>query len=128
MSKKTARENLKSFSWIYIVLIVLYIGATILCFAVPDIANQLKANFGNEIVITFCSGTAVSVVFCLLYFWLCRRVAEGKSQGTVYMILLILGIIGGIATAVAQKGFTVLSLEVIVDLIGLYYVIQARKE
>ena len=130
MASKTPKENLKSFSIVYIILAVLYIGALIICYAIPDIANSLKSNLGNDIFTYFGAATAVNVVFNLWYFWLCRRVADGKSEGTLYMILLILGVVGGIINAVTQqKGIiTFLSLDVVVDLCGLYFLYQARKE
>ena len=129
MAKRTPNENLKSFSWIYIILVVLYIGATILCYAVPDVANGLKSGFGDDIFTYFAIGSAVYAVINLWYFWLCRRVANGKSKGTLYMILLILGSISGIISAITQqKGIiTLLSIDVIVDILGLYFLYQTRK-
>lgn len=129
MAKRTANENLKSFSIIYIILAVFYVCAVILCYAIPDIANGLKGSLGNDIFVYFGAAAALSVAFNLWYFWLCRRVADGKSEGTLYMILLILGIIGGVISAFTQKGIiTFLSIDVIVDLCGLYFLYQVRKE
>lgn len=130
MASKTPKENLKSFSIVYIILAVLYIGALILCYAIPDIANSLKSSLGNDILTYFSVATAVNAVFNLWYFWLCRRVADGKSKGTLYMILLILSIAGSIINAITQqKGIiTFLSIDAIIDLFGLYFLYQARKE
>lgn len=130
MASKTPKENLKSFSIVYIILAVLYIGALILCYAIPDIANSLKSSLGNDIFTYLGTATAVNAVFNLWYFWLCRRVADGKSKGTLYMILLILSIAGSIINAITQqKGIiTFLSIDAIIDLFGLYFLYQARKE
>ena len=130
MASRTPKENLKSFSIIYIILAVLYICAVIVCYLIPDVANGLKSSFGNDIFSYFAFGAAVNAIFNLWYFWLCRRVADGKSQGTLYMILLILGAVSGVINAITQqKGIiTILSLDVIVDICGLYFLYQARKE
>ena len=130
MASKTPKENLKSFSIVYIILAVLYIGALILCYAIPDIANSLKSSLGNDILTYFSVATAVNAVFNLWYFWLCRGVADRKSKGTLYMILLILSIAGSIINAITQqKGIiTFLSIDAIIDLFGLYFLYQARKE
>ncbi len=128
MAKRTASENLRSFSIIYIVLSVLYIGAVILCSLIPDVANMLKASYGNDIMIKLIIGVAVSVIGYLWYFWLARRVADGKSNGTLYMVLLILGIVGSIISFFTVKGYGFLSLDAIVDICGLYFLYQVRKE
>ena len=128
MAKKTPRENLKSFSIIYLILAAFYIVATILCLAIPDIANGLKSNFGNEIIIIFITGAAVSTFFHIWYFVLARRVASGKSKGTLYMILLIIGIVGSVVSAFVSKGISFLNLNTIVNLCGLYFLHQVRKE
>jgi len=70
----------------------------------------------------------ISTILYLWYFWLARRVADGKSRGTLYMLLLILGIVGAVVSAWTQKGFAFLSLDCIADICGLYYLCQVRKE
>ena len=44
------------------------------------------------------------------------------------MVLLVLGIIGTLVNVFTQKGFSFLSLDAIVDILGLYYLLQVRKE
>ena len=129
MSKKSPSENLKSFSIIYIILIVLYIIGALLCNFVPEIANLFKGSAeAKDVLLAINIGTVASCIFCLWYFWLARRVADGKSQGTLYMVLLVLGIIGTLVNVFMQKGFSFLSLDAIVDILGLYYLLQVRKE
>ena len=71
----------------------------------------------------------VVVLINLWYFWLCRRVANGKSKGTLYMILLILGVVSSLVTFFTTKGAgRALSFDAIVDLLGLYFLMQVRKE
>lgn len=129
MSKRSPSENLKSFSIIYIILIVVYIMCALLCNFVPEIANLFKGSAeSKDVLLAINIGTVGSCIFCLWYFWLARRVADGKSEGTLYMVLLVLSIVSSLVNAFMQKGFSFLTLDVIVDILGLYYLLQVRKE
>ena len=129
MSKRSASENLKSFSWIYIVVSIFYVVATIICNVMPELKNGLTEGLGNDAMLTFNVSAGVVVVFNLWYFWLCRRVADGKSEGNLYMVLLILGVIGSLITFFTTKGVAkALSFDAVVDICGLYFLMQARKE
>ena len=81
-------------------------------------------------MIKFGITAGVTILLNLWYFWLARRVASKKSDGVLYGVLLILGIVGAIATFFTTKtGATgLLSLDFIIDTIGLYYLAQVRKE
>ena len=126
--KKSARGILKEFSWIYVILAVAYIIAFLLCLAVPEIANKLKEGLGNDIMIGLGATAVVSAIFYLWYFWLARRAADGMSNGTFYMVLLLLGIGGSVVNMLTTKGATLLNIDTIVDIIGLYFLLQVRKE
>ena len=126
--KKSARGILKEFSWIYVILAVAYIVAFLLCLAVPQIADKLKEATNNDIMIGLGATAVVSAIFYLWYFWLAGRVADGKSNGTFYMILLLLGIGGAVVNMITTKGATLLNIDTIVDIIGLYFLLQVRKE
>ena len=128
MSKRTANENLKSLSIIYIILAVLDIGALAICNLMPDVVNMFKTNFGDNVMIEMSITIAVSVILYLWYFWLARRVADGKSNGMLLMILLVMGIAGSLVNAFVQRKFAFLSLDVIADICALYYLYQVRKE
>ena len=94
MSKRSPSENLKSFSIIYIILIVVYIIGALLCNFVPEVANLFKGSAeSKDVLLAINIGTVGSCIFCLWYFWLARRVADGKSEGTLYMVLLVLSIV-----------------------------------
>ncbi|MDO5480985.1 MAG: hypothetical protein Q4F60_01395 [Candidatus Saccharibacteria bacterium] len=131
MSKKrTPYETMKSFSWIYIIMAAFYGIGTIICFVVPELANGLRESLGgNDGMIKLGTSAGVVILLNLWYFWLARRVADKKSDGTLYGVLLILGIVSAIATFFTTKtGVTgLLSLDFIVDTIGLYYLAQVRK-
>ena len=129
MSKRSASENLKSFSWIYIIISIFYVVGTIICNFMPELKNGLTKGLGNDAMLTFNVSAGVVVVFNLWYFWLCRRVADGKSEGNLYMVLLILGVIGSLITFFTTKGVAkALSFDAVVDICGLYFLMQARKE
>ena len=129
MSKKSASENLQSFSWIYIIVSLFYVVGIIICNVMPELKNGLTEGLGNDAMLSLNITAGVVVVFNLWYFWLCRRVADGKSEGNLYMVLLILGIVGSLVTFFTTKGIgRALSFDAIIDLCGLYFLIQARKE
>ena len=131
MSKKSSYETIKSFSWIYIIVAAIYIISTIICFAMPELRNGLEKSLGgNEGMIKFGIAAGVTILLNLWYFWLARRVAAKKSDGILYGVLLILGIVSAIVTFFTTKtGATgLLSLDFIIDTIGLYFLAQVRKE
>ena len=131
MSKRTPYETIKSFSWVYIIVAAFYIVSTIICFAMPELRNGLEKSLGgNEGMIKFGVAAGVTVLLNLWYFYLARRVAAKKSDGILYGILLILGIISAIVTFFTTKtGATgLLSLDFIIDTIGLYYLARVKKE
>ena len=129
MSKRSASENLKSFSWIYIVVSIFYVVATIICNVMPELKNGLTEGLGNDAMLSINITAGVVVVLNLWYFWLCRRVANGKSEGTLYMILLILGVVGSIVTFFTTKGAgSALTFDAVIDICGLYFLMQAKKD
>jgi len=129
MSKRSASENLKSFSWIYIIVSLFYVVGTIICNVMPELKNGLTEGLGNDAMLSLNITAGVVVVFNLWYFWLCRRVADGKSEGNLYMVLLILGIVGSLVSFFTTKGVgRALSFDAVIDLCSLYFLMQARKE
>ena len=128
MSKRTPRENLKSFSWIYIIVSIIYIVAIVICNVMPELKDGITKGLGKDGMLSLNIAAGVVVVLNLWYFWLCRRVADRKSEGTLYMVLLILGIVGSIVSFFTNKGAIALTFDAIIDVIGLYYLMQARKQ
>ena len=131
MPKKTSYDTLKSFSWIYIIIDVVYAIGTIICFAMPELRNGLEESLGgNDGMTKFGIAAGVTILLNLWYFWLARRVAAKKSDGVLYGVLLILGIVSAIVTFFTTKtGVTsLLSLDFIVDTMGLYFLAQVRKK
>ena len=131
MSKRTSYDIMKSFSWIYIIVALFYAIGTIICFAMPELRNGLEESLGgNDGMIKLGVTAGVTILLNLWYFWLARRVAAKKSDGVLYGVLLILGIVSAIVTFFTTKaGVTsLLSIDFIIDTIGLYYLAQVRKE
>ena len=129
MNKRTARENLKSFSWIYIIVSIFYVVGIIICNVMPELKDGITDGLGQDGMLTLNITAGVVVVFNLWYFWLCRRVADRKSEGTLYMILLILGVASSLVTFFTTKGVgRALSFDAIVDICGLYFLMQSKKE
>lgn len=129
--KRTAHETMKSFSWIYIIMAAVYGIATIICFAMPELSKGLRESLGgNEEMLKFGITAGVVIVLNLWYFWLARRVADKKSDGILYGVLLILGIVSAIVTFFTTKtnATGLLSLDFIVDTIGLYFLAQLKNE
>ena len=128
MKKRKARENLKSFSWIYIIVSIFYIVAIVICNLMPELKDGITKGLGKDAMLNLNITAGIVVALNLWYFWLCRRVADRKSEGTFYMILLILGIVGSIVSFITNKGARALSFDAFIDIIGLYYLMKVRKE
>ena len=129
MSKRSASENLKSFSWIYIIVSIFYIAGTIIFNVMPELKDGITEGLGDDGILTLNITAGVVVVINLWYFWLCRRVADGKSKGNLYMVLLILGVVSSLVSFFTTKGAgRALSFDAVIDLCGLYFLMQARKE
>ena len=129
-TKRTPYETIKSFSWIYIIMAAIYGIATIICFAMPELSKGLRESLGgNEEMLKFGIAAGVVIVLNLWYFWLARRVAAKKSDGVLYGVLLILGVVSAIVTFFTTKtGVTgLLSLDFIVDTISLYLLAQLKS-
>ena len=129
MNKRSPKETLKSFSWIYIVVSIFYVVGVIICNVMPELKDGITEGLGKDGMLSLNIAAGVTVVLNLWYFWLCRRAADGKSKGTLYMILLILGVVSSLVTFFTTKGAgRALGFDAIVDLCGLYFLMQVRKE
>ena len=129
MNKRTSHETLKSFSWIYIIVSIIYVVAVIICNVMPELKDSITKGLGKDGMLSLNIAAGVVVVLNLWYFWLCRRVADCKSKGTLYMILLILGVAGSLVSFFTTKGAgKALSFDAIIDICGLYFLMQAKKE
>ena len=129
MKKRTPHETLKSFSWIYVVVSIFYVVGIIICNVMPELKDGLTDGLGKDGMLKLNITAGVVVALNLWYFWLCRRVANRKSDGKLYMILLILGIVSSLVSFFTTKGAgRALTFDAVVDVCGLYYLMQAKKE
>ena len=129
MNKKSPRETLKSFSWIYIIVSIFYVVGIIICNVMPELKDGITEGLGADGMLSLNITAGVVIAINLWYFWLCRRVADRKSEGTLYMILLILGVASSLVTFFTTKGAgKALSFDAIIDICGLYFLMQAKKE
>ena len=129
MDKKKAL-NIASFGYIVVALIgiitmIVYLNKPSLASELLKQAKDLKMSINAIIISTY----VISTIITLLFFWATRRVAKGKSRGTILLVLLILGAVGNIFAIV--KNFSVYTLvyavfEVI--LIALIFAVRADED
>ena len=129
MDKKKAL-NIASFGYIVVALIgiitmIVYLNKPSLASELLKQAKDLKMSTNALIISTY----VISTIITLLFFWATRRVAKGKSRGTILLVLLILGAVGNIFAIV--KNFSVYTLvyavfEVI--LIALIFAVRADED
>ena len=129
MDKKKAL-NIASFGYIVVALIgiitmIVYLNKPSLAANLVKQAKDLKMSTNALIISTY----VISTIITLLFFWATRRVAKGKSRGTILLVLLILGAVGNIFVIV--NNFSVYTLvyavfEVI--LIALIFAVRADED
>ena len=93
MRKRTPKENLKSFSLVYIIVALIYAVGAIICNFMPELSKPLAEAFtmnGLDGMLVFNISAGIVVLLNIWFFFLCKRVADGKSKGTLYIILLVL--------------------------------------
>lgn len=122
--------NIASFGYIVVALIgivtmIVYLNKPSLVPEIVKQAKQLKVSTNAFIIMTYVTSTIVT----LLFFWATRRIAKGKSRGTILLVLLILGAVGNVFALV--KNFSVYALvyaifEVI--LIALIFAVRAEED
>ena len=129
MNKKSPRETFKSFSWIYIIVSVFYVVGIIICNVMPELKDGITEGLGNDGMLSLNITAVIVIAINLWYFWLCRRVADRKSKGTLYMILLILGVASSLVTFFTTKGAgRALTFDAVIDIFGLCFLMQVKKE
>lgn len=127
--KRGPLEKLKVFSNTYLIFAVLGIVFAILILLIPSISDTAKQyideNLNPKVYLEV--SVCISIIGYLWYYWLVRRFINRKSKGTFYMILLILGAVGGlIGIFTGEKGTSIFSLAL--DLAGLYLLLKAKNE
>ena len=130
MKKKAPKQVLKGFSWIYIFFaVVAIIFAVIIGCSkeLPEtfstiVPKNMDMSPKDYLMMSFIASSLVE----LWYFWLLRRFISGKSKGTFYMVLLIIGVVGNIISLFFDPNMSTINL--VLDAVALYFVLMARKE
>ena len=130
MKKRSSKEILKSCSNIYIILSIIILVFAVIINFVPAVRNEvMNLVSSNDEMLEFNIQLIVNIFIYLWYFWLARRVVNGKSNGTFYMVLLILGVVSSLSSAIILKSTAALkSIDFIIDLVVLYFLLKFRKE
>lgn len=131
--KRSPKELLRSFSWLYIIYVVLGVALAVVIATVPVVRDAIVSVKGNEEgnpVIIAETILIIQILIALWYFWLVRRFCDGKSRGTVYMVLLILSVASGIVSIIfpGNQGTTSFNTtKLAIDALALFWLVKARK-
>lgn len=130
--KISAREYLRNFNCIYILLAILTLLLIIPCYIYPQTSLEIVTKRGLEIgnltasqILTI--SYIIESVFYVFNFFLIRRVVKGKSNGTVISVLLLIGIFIGFLDQFNGIKISVMS-SMLVDLYILQLIYRAKKE
>ncbi len=91
--------------------------------AVPDLAKSLS---GMSIKTFFAFSFGFGALVDLLYYYLIVRCADGKSKGTVLLVLLVLRVLTAIVGLITTK--TPMNIGAIIDAVTLFALIKFKKE
>lgn len=130
--KISAREYLRNFNCIYILLAILTLLLIIPCYIYPQTSLEIVTKRGLEIGnLTASQILTISYIiesaFYVFNFFLIRRVVKGKSNGTVISVLLLIGIFIGFLDQFNGIKISVMS-GMLVDLYILQLIYRAKKE
>ena len=131
--KKNQNVFLKVYSFVYFIIGLFGTFAIISIFVFPDLTKDIINSIAKDYdiksmdpKIALAISIGISTLLYFIYSWLIRRVATGKSRGTLLLVLLLFSIIGGLASLFYN--FTIInSILLAVDLYAFYEVCQARK-
>ena len=129
LKKKTPRQTLKSLSWTYIILAVIGVIFAIVFALIPNINEIIKEHIDVENPLLYCEVTIiVNILIYVWYFYLARRLADGKSKGYLYIVLLLLGVAGGIIGFINGATKAISSIDFIIAVVVLYFIYKIKKE
>ena len=130
MKKKSPKQVLKEFGWIYIFFFVVAIVFAIITLSIKELPKEAADVVPKDLDISprnyIASYFAIAGLLELWYFWLIRRFVSGKSKGTFFMVLLIIGVVGSAITLITNPGSSTINL--VFDAVVLYFLLKARKE
>ena len=94
---------------------------------VPEIPAEFKKSLTIDVdpLLAIEATLIVKALIDLWYFYLIRRYTSGKSNGTLIMILLIIGVIGNLIGIIAFKDKATLSF--IINVVVLFFLCLSKK-
>ena len=129
LKKKSPRQSLKSLSWTYMIFAVLTIILGIVIALIPNVQDVMSEYIKEENpLLVFETALIVGALLDFWYFWLARRFADGKSNGTLFTILLALSIFGECYKMFAGPTKGGATFTLILDVVALYFVNKIKKE
>jgi len=134
MSKKSKQKVFKGMRWAYMTFAILGIIVFILVLTVPSITDtinkavpDLSKSLGGMDVKYFILGSfGIGILIDIWYFYLISRCADGKSNGTLLLILLALRVITAIVAIFTKN--TPMNLGSIIDAVTLFFLLLYRSE
>ncbi|MBR1679367.1 MAG: hypothetical protein IJ704_01855 [Bacilli bacterium] len=128
MKKKEPKKILSEFSWIYMFFVVIGIILAILIPLIPAIPDAVKPLItdGTDPILYLEVSVIVTALMDLWYFWLLRRYTSGKSNGTLLMVLLAIGVVGNLISIFMTNGTA--TFMFVIDAVVLYYLYSSKKQ
>ena len=129
VKKKSPRKSLKALSWTYMILAVLTLILGIVIALIPDVKDVMSKYIkGDNPLLYFETVLIVDALVDVWYFWLARRFADGKSNGTLLTILLALSLFGECYNMFAGPTKGGATFTLILDAVALYFVTKIKGE
>ncbi|MBR1883436.1 MAG: hypothetical protein IJ809_00555 [Clostridia bacterium] len=137
MASKSRKTIFKEMRWAYLVFAIIAVIFGIIIIAIPSVIETVNKTLPNlsqslggvDLKTYFIVSLSISVLFDIWYAYLISRCADGKSKGTLLLILLILGVVSGIVTMLTTKSFY--DARLVIDAVTLLFLIRyktANKE
>lgn len=134
MKRKSNEKILRGMRWVYVIYAVLALVFFALVLFIPSITEAFEkaiaetaTSIGNISVKTFLLvSLGTSALFDLWHFYLITRCVNGKSKGTLLLVLLVLAVISSVIKMINTKSFSDIGL--IINAVTLFYLILYRKE
>ena len=134
LKKKSSREIVKGFSWVYLIYAILTLLVLAGCFLTPGLqeavnkaAIETKLGIKNPMMILEI-GLGIQTCIYLICFYLARKVGSGESNGTVLMVLLIISVTYSFLKILISPTKATGLFESSVNAALLYFLFKVRKE
>lgn len=129
MKKRSYKQSLRTFGWTYIFFAVAALLCAILVLLIPSISEAFKPYINDDIdpKLYLEIVLIVNMLIEIWYLWLSRRFVSGKSSGTFYMILLIIGVVGNLYSLIFVNT-NMSTINLVLDAVALFFVLGAKKQ